>query len=136
VADRARQSREHRTGGRMRRGSFFAAAVSSLLLAATLAPDLFAQTGTIVGTVTDSDSGAPLTGADVILEGTSYCRTVAGRRTIRATRARPGRQRAAIWPTRGECGQDPSRGRSRWVLRTRCGASAAGMVSRRILPAS
>ncbi|TVR56270.1 MAG: TonB-dependent receptor [Gemmatimonadales bacterium] len=48
----------------------FPVLVASLLLASGSASALAAQTGTITGTVADEGSEAPLTGADLILEGT------------------------------------------------------------------
>lgn len=56
----------------MRHGPAFRIAVSALLLAASLAPDVSAQTGTLAGTVTDAQSQAPVTGAVLIREGTDH----------------------------------------------------------------
>ncbi|MDZ7780575.1 MAG: TonB-dependent receptor [Gemmatimonadota bacterium] len=46
--------------------------VLALLLTAITSPALSAQTGTIVGTVTDAQSGGAVTGAVLVLEGTDH----------------------------------------------------------------
>ena len=54
----------------MRRQSSFAVSVAALLLAAGGVPGLSAQTGEIVGTVTDEESQAAVAGAELVVEGT------------------------------------------------------------------
>jgi outer membrane receptor protein involved in Fe transport len=57
----------------MRHRLAIAVALSSHAIGAPVAPArLSAQTGTIVGAVTDAQSRAPLSGADLVLEGTAH----------------------------------------------------------------
>ena len=96
----------------MRVRTAFVTAAAMLLLTLTLPPALSAQTGTIVGTVTDQQSGAAVTGVVLILEGTDHtglsrddgrfviAAVPAGERVIRVERIgyRPVRRNVTIAP--------------------------------------